>query len=47
MNTVMFGETQATFVPATIWLPLVNAGKWQAIAFTGSKRLPGLPDLQR
>jgi tripartite-type tricarboxylate transporter receptor subunit TctC len=45
MNAVMAGETQATFVPATISLALVNAGKLKAIAFTGSKRLPGLPEL--
>ncbi|MES2561876.1 MAG: tripartite tricarboxylate transporter substrate binding protein [Pseudomonadota bacterium] len=45
MNAVMAGETQATFIPATISLPLVNAGKLKAIAFTGSKRWSGLPDL--
>jgi tripartite-type tricarboxylate transporter receptor subunit TctC len=41
----MAGETQATFIPATISLPLVNAGKLKAIAFTGAKRWSGLPDL--
>jgi tripartite-type tricarboxylate transporter receptor subunit TctC len=45
MNAVMAGETQATFIPATISLPLVNAGKLKAIAFTGSKRMSALPDL--
>ena len=28
MNTVMSGETQATFIPATISLPFVNAVNW-------------------
>jgi tripartite-type tricarboxylate transporter receptor subunit TctC len=45
MNAVLAGEVQATFIPATIALPLVKAGRSKAIAFTGSSRFPGLPQL--
>jgi tripartite-type tricarboxylate transporter receptor subunit TctC len=45
MNAVLAGEVQATFIPATIALPLVKAGRAKAIAFTGSSRFPGLPQL--
>ena len=45
MNAVVAGEVQATFIPPTISLGLVKTGKLKAIAFTGSSRMPGLPDL--
>ena len=43
MNAVLAGEVQATFIPATIALPLVKAGRAKAIAFTGTSRFAGLP----
>ena len=45
MNAVLAGEVQATFIPATIALPLVKAGRAKAIAFTGASRFAGLPQL--
>ena len=45
LNAVLAGEVQATFIPATIALPLVKAGRAKAIAFTGSSRFAGLPQL--
>ena len=45
MNAVLAGEVQATFIPATIALSLVKAGRAKAIAFTGASRFAGLPQL--
>jgi len=45
MNAVVAGEVQATFIPPTISLGLVKTGKLKAIAFTGTSRMPGLPDI--
>ena len=45
MNAVVAGEVQTTFIPPTISLGLVKTGKLKAIAFTGTTRMPGLPDL--
>ncbi len=45
LNAVLAGEVQATFIPATIALPLVKAGRAKAIAFTGTSRFAGLPSL--
>ena len=45
LNAVLAGEVQATFIPATIALPLIKAGRAKAIAFTGSSRFAGLPQL--
>jgi tripartite-type tricarboxylate transporter receptor subunit TctC len=45
MNAVMGGEVQATFMPATISLGNVKAGKLKAVAFTGASRWSVLPDL--
>jgi tripartite-type tricarboxylate transporter receptor subunit TctC len=45
LNAVLAGEVQATFIPATIALPLVKAGRANAIAFTGTSRFAGLPQL--
>ncbi len=45
LNAVLAGEVQATFIPATIALPLVKAGRAKAIAFTGASRFAGLPQL--
>jgi tripartite-type tricarboxylate transporter receptor subunit TctC len=45
MNAVLSGEVQATFIPGTISLAHVKAGKLKAIAFTGASRWSVLPDL--
>mgnify|MGYP003340164290 CR=1 FL=1 len=45
MNAVLAGEVQATFIPATIALALVKAGRAKAVAFTGASRFAGLPQL--
>lgn len=45
MNALLAGEVQVTFIPATIALPLVKAGRAKAIAFTGAARFAGLPQL--
>lgn len=45
MNAVVAGEVQTTFIPPTISLGLVRTGKLKAIAFTGTSRMPGLPEL--
>ena len=45
MNAVLSGEVQATFIPATIALEFVKAGKLKAIAFTGATRWSGMPNL--
>jgi tripartite-type tricarboxylate transporter receptor subunit TctC len=45
MNAAIAGEVQAIFMPATIAIPMVKAGKLRALAFTASKRLPELPDV--
>ena len=45
LNAVLAGEVQATFIPATIALPLVKAGRAKAVAFTGRSRFAGLPQL--
>lgn len=45
MNAVVAGEVQTTFMPATIALEQVKAGKLKAIAFTGAGRWSGMPNL--
>ena len=45
MNAVVAGEVQTTFMPATIAVPMVKAGKLKAIAFTGSSRFSAMPEL--
>jgi tripartite-type tricarboxylate transporter receptor subunit TctC len=45
MNAVLAGEVQTTFMPATIAVPMVKAGKLKAIAFTGSSRWSAMPEL--
>jgi tripartite-type tricarboxylate transporter receptor subunit TctC len=45
MNAVLAGEVQATFMPGTIAVPMVKAGKLKAIAFTGSSRWAAMPEL--
>lgn len=45
MNAVMAGEVQVTFMPPTVVLQQLKAGKLKALAFTGSKRWPVMPEL--
>lgn len=45
MNAVLAGEAQVTFMPPTVALPHVKAGRLKALGFTGGKRWPGMPDL--
>jgi tripartite-type tricarboxylate transporter receptor subunit TctC len=45
MNAAIAGEVQAIFMPATIAIPMVKAGKLRALAFTANKRLAELPDV--
>lgn len=45
MNAVLGGEVQVTFMPATIAVGHVKAGKLKAIAFTGASRWSGMPEL--
>ena len=45
MNAAMSGEVQVMFIPATIALAHVKSGKLKGLAFTGSSRFPGLPDV--
>lgn len=45
LSALVAGEVQATFIPATVALPLVKAGRVRALAFTGAGRFAGLPQL--
>ncbi len=45
LNAVLAGEVQMTLIPPTIAVPQIKAGRAKAIAFTGSTRFPGLPQL--
>ncbi len=45
MNAVVAGEVNVMFMPATVAMPLVEAGKLRALAFTGAARLPRMPQL--
>jgi tripartite-type tricarboxylate transporter receptor subunit TctC len=45
MNAVVSGEAQVTFMPPTVAVALVKAGKLKAIAFTGASRWPAMPEL--
>src|SRR5882762_5709414 len=45
MNAVVAGEVNVMFMPATVAMPLVEAGKLRALAFTGAARLPRMPRL--
>jgi tripartite-type tricarboxylate transporter receptor subunit TctC len=45
MNAVMSGEVQVTFMPPTVVVQQVKAGRVKAIAFTGASRWPVMPEL--
>jgi tripartite-type tricarboxylate transporter receptor subunit TctC len=45
MNAVVAGEVNVIFVPPTVAMPLVEAGKLRALAFTGAARFPRMPQL--
>jgi len=44
-NAVLAGEVNMTVIPPTIALAQIKAGRAKAIAFTGSSRFAGLPQL--
>jgi tripartite-type tricarboxylate transporter receptor subunit TctC len=45
MNAVLGGEVHVTFMPPTVAMPHVKAGKLKALGFTGGSRWSGMPDL--
>jgi tripartite-type tricarboxylate transporter receptor subunit TctC len=45
MTSVLSGETQLTWVGVFSTKPLVTAGRLKALAYSGSKRTPMMPDL--
>ena len=45
LNAVMAGEVSATFDPISTMAPLAKAGKVRAIAMSGTKRSPLLPEV--
>ena len=45
LNAVLAGEVQMTLIPPTIVVPQLKAGRVKAIAFTGSSRFAGMPQL--
>ncbi len=45
LNAVLAGEVQMTMIPPTIAVQQIKAGRARAIAFTGSSRFAGLPQL--
>lgn len=45
MNAVLGGEVHVTFMPPTVAMPHVKAGKLKALGFTGGSRWSGMPEL--
>lgn len=45
LNSLLAGETQVIFIPPTIAVQHVKAGKARALGFTGSKRWAFMPEL--
>ncbi len=45
LNAVLAGEVQMTLIPPTIVVSQIKAGRVKAIAFTGSARFAGMPQL--
>ncbi len=45
ITAVLSGEVSALFVPPTVVLPHIKAGKLRALAFTGAKRWQFMPEL--
>ncbi len=45
LNAVLAGEVQMTMIPPTIVMPHIKVGRVKAMAFTGSSRFAGLPQL--
>ncbi|MBX3649944.1 MAG: tripartite tricarboxylate transporter substrate binding protein [Burkholderiales bacterium] len=45
MNGLVSGEIKIAFSTPVVSLPQLKTGKLRALAFTGSARLPGMPDL--
>jgi tripartite-type tricarboxylate transporter receptor subunit TctC len=45
LNAVVAGEVQLAIMPPAIVMPFIRTGRLRALAFTGSKRLPDLPEV--
>ena len=45
LNAVVGGDVQVAIMPPGIVMPFIRAGKLRALAFTGAKRLPELPEV--
>ena len=45
LSALMGGEIQVMFVPATVTVQHIKAGRLRAIAFTGPKRWSGMPEV--
>ena len=45
LNAVISGEVQAMFIPPTVALPQIKAGKVNVLGFTGAKRWSLLPEV--
>jgi tripartite-type tricarboxylate transporter receptor subunit TctC len=45
LNAVVSGEAQMAIMPPGIVMPFIRSGKLRALAFTGTKRLPELPEV--
>jgi tripartite-type tricarboxylate transporter receptor subunit TctC len=45
LNALLAGEVQMIVIPPTIVVPHIKAGRLKAIAFTGSARFAGTPDV--
>ena len=45
LNALVSGEVQIGITPPGVVLPFIKAGKLRPLAFTGSNRLPDLPDV--
>lgn len=45
LSAVVSGEVQLAIMPPGIVMPFIRTGKLKALAFTGSRRMPELPDV--
>jgi tripartite-type tricarboxylate transporter receptor subunit TctC len=45
LNAVVAGEVQVAIMPPAIVMPFIRSGRLKALGFTGSQRLPDLPEV--